>query len=322
MIPEMPKLLVAGLGPPNLQVSLATTAHTLAGFLAIPSLAEVAGGRDVLILVPILFLILVSCGYLIFLLHRRLGIPVPFVQRKAQQPHRSELAFIPLRDNAKEINETIMEAAALLSATGVKSSRHAKNMERFVFDQWQTERQLSDKFLRLSEGLIQILDFAESLPPAGGSAPDKKRSDAVKRYACQALEDVGISEIHTRLGEQFTGRYHEELGREAHALPAGLVVQVVRKGYLVTSPSRDEKVLRPVEVIVSAGPASATTATPSAGDIAPPAEFPMPQTGGKATCLPLAAGSDEGQTPSPGQSAAPPAPAPPPQTPSGPPTAQ
>ncbi len=136
----------------------------------------------------------------------------------------------------------------------------ASNLENFQVDlvtygaeRWERERNSLERYCSLTRHLFLMLDHLEiQAKEAGGS------NGASQLYgkACRILDEEGIDEIAVKKGDPFDGKLHRHVGQKPDGCPAGAVIEVARKGYVMKTglAGEGEFVLRPAEVIVSAGP--------------------------------------------------------------------
>jgi molecular chaperone GrpE len=106
--------------------------------------------------------------------------------------------------------------------------------------------------------LLPVLDnFDVALAAANNSQPgalDALRTGVtmIRQQLRQALTDTGLEEVDAA-GQDFDPRWHEAVAqRECAEVPAGRVVQQLRKGYKLR-----DRLLRPASVIVAKQPEAA-----------------------------------------------------------------
>ena len=103
---------------------------------------------------------------------------------------------------------------------------------------------------RVIAGILEVLDgFDQALAvDPGGATPDSlfEGLDLLRLRLLQVLEKEGLSEIAT-VDQPFDPNLHEAVIQvESDDLPSGMVVEELRKGYLL-----NERLLRPARVSVS-----------------------------------------------------------------------
>ena len=136
----------------------------------------------------------------------------------------------------------------------------ASNLENFQVDlvtygaeRWERERSSLERYCGLAQHLFLMLDHLEIQAKEAGGADGASR---LYGKACRILEEEGIKEIAVKKGDPFDGKLHKHVGQKPDGCPAGAVIEVARKGYVMKAglAGEGEFVLRPAEVIVSAGP--------------------------------------------------------------------
>jgi hypothetical protein len=121
-------------------------------------------------------------------------------------------------------------------------------------EHWEKERSFLERYHHLTEHLFLLMDHVE-LQLKGGAG--REGSELLYKKASRILEEEGIEEIPVREGEKFDGKFHKHVGERPGETPAGTILEVARKGYVMKGDllGEEEIVLRPAEVIVSSGPA-------------------------------------------------------------------
>jgi molecular chaperone GrpE len=166
------------------------------------------------------------------------------------------------KEAAPEQPEAVAEQAVTPVVQEEEPLRDQLLRLRADFDNFRkrTQRERNELFLLANETLfIEMLPIIDHFEMGFKSAEDHKTDCSVTegfRLVYNQLLDVlkkfNVTAIDT-VGETFDPHRHESLMHMPSDKPAGIVVDQIRRGYML-----GEKLLRAAQVIVSSGPAEKT----------------------------------------------------------------
>lgn len=189
-------------------------------------------------------LILGAVGYAAFLASRSRTVR-PEVA--AAEDERETPTLAQLRYKIEAIARQVRTAGTDLGGLQV-------DLVSYGAEHWEKERSFLERYHHLTEHLFLLMDHVE-LQLKGGAG--REGSELLYKKASRILEEEGIEEIPVKEGEKFDGKFHKHVGERPGETPAGTILEVARKGYVMKGDllGEEEIVLRPAEVIVSSGPA-------------------------------------------------------------------
>jgi len=191
----------------------------------------------------LIVLILAAVGYAAFLASRSRTVrPEVAVSDERETPTLAQLRY-----KIEAIARQVRTAGTDLGGLQV-------DLVSYGAEHWEKERSFLERYHHLTEHLFLLMDHVE-LQVKGGAG--REGSELLYKKASRILEEEGIEEIPVREGEKFDGKFHKHVGERPGETPAGTILEVARKGYVMKGDllGEEEIVLRPAEVIVSSGPA-------------------------------------------------------------------
>jgi hypothetical protein len=179
--------------------------------------------------------------------------------RRAGAETRPAVDVAHAGQTAGELADTASAVAETMDAAREKMRALGASIWRFGVEGGEVTKEARSRFHAVANGLFTLVDNLELAETRGGMSSELQKE---LRVARRTLDDVGIEEILVEIGRPFVHLQHNILEKRPDSSPPGTVLSLARKGYCIRGSSPEElEVLRPADVVVSAGREKATPTT-------------------------------------------------------------
>ena len=188
-------------------------------------------------------IILLLAWILVQLHSLKKGTPERAAVAKSDEKAKGKSGFAKLRDLANSLGNLIVDAKEMSESLNL-------DLEDFGVETWKEQRALDERYRDFARSIFLVIDHLEVQPESSG-----KGASWVAEKLRRTLAEEGIEEIAVSRGDAFDSLYHKHIEERESNLKPGVVLDVLRKGYLKRSPGKGEavSVLRQAEVVVSRG---------------------------------------------------------------------
>ncbi len=171
------------------------------------------------------------------------GAPSRADDDKTEKKREDKSGFAKLRDMANSLSNLIVDAKEMSEALNL-------DLEDFGVETWKEKKAQSEKYRELAKSIFLVIDHLEVQSEGRGEG-----ARWVAEKLMRILDEEGIEEIPVAEGDTFDGLFHKHTEERDSDLKPGVVLDVMRKGYLKRGSDKpdDVMVLRQAEVAVSRG---------------------------------------------------------------------
>lgn len=152
-----------------------------------------------------------------------------------------------LREESDQISRLLTQSCSYAKSADSKLYAFQLRLDQYAISTWQTAEQSQNLCLEILRDLVLLLDHLENLQR---KAKLKFVTSLVNRIN-EILLDAGVEQISPDEGTGFNGALHKIVGQRNDESPTGTVLEVTRKGYMLTMKDKGNVTLRPAEVIIS-----------------------------------------------------------------------
>ena len=150
-----------------------------------------------------------------------------------------------LREESDQISRLLTQSCSYAKSADSKLNEFQSRLNQYAVSTWQTAEQSQNMCLKILRDLVLLLDHLEIFQRKAIFV-----ASLIRRIE-EILLDAGVEEISPDEGTGFDGTYHKIVGQRNDELPTGTVLEVTRKGYMLTFKEKGDAILRPAEVIIS-----------------------------------------------------------------------
>ena len=152
-----------------------------------------------------------------------------------------------LREESDQISRLLTQSCSYAKSADSKLNAFQSRLNQYAVSTWQTAEQSQNMCLNILRDLVLLLDHLEIFQR---KVRAKFVASLIRRIE-EILLDAGIEEISPDEGTGFNGARHKIVGQRKDESPTGTVLEVTRKGYMLTFKEKGDAILRPAEVIIS-----------------------------------------------------------------------
>jgi len=151
--------------------------------------------------------------------------------------------FNKLLDSSSQISGQIQDAA-----NGLEKLRF--DLQDFSATNWNQMKAVESKYYRLADNIFLLLDYLEDFTK---QETKSEETEWIYQKTLRIIHDENIAEIKLAVGDKFDPNRHNNVKSRESDMPAGSVVEILRKGYYTKGQSGKEIILRHADVVVSQG---------------------------------------------------------------------
>jgi len=152
-----------------------------------------------------------------------------------------------LREESDQISRLLTQSCSYAKSADSKLNAFQSRLNQYAVSTWQTAEQSQNMCPKILRDLVLLLDHLEIFQR---KAKARFVASLIRRIE-EILLDAGVEEVFPDEGTGFNGARHKIVGQRNDESPTGTVLEVTRKGYMLTFKENGDAILRPAEVIIS-----------------------------------------------------------------------
>lgn len=197
-------------------------------------------------------LLAVSIGFNLYVLLSRF-----FKRKSGDNPEKlNDNDAVPplavLRDESDQISQLLTQSCSYAKSADSRLNAFQSRLNQYAVSTWQTAEQSQNMCLKILRDLVLLLDHLEIFQR---KVRAKYVTSLIRRIE-EILLDARVEEISPDEGTGFNGARHKIVGQRKDESSTGAVLEVTRKGYMLTIKEKSNVILRPAEVIISSNQVS------------------------------------------------------------------